>query len=204
MRNKLTLLEDENMPVEEIIEPVQQDEHEALMAVNSMISNLIQNKWQAIDLINGNITALQQYDRPDVIAVLNDMISDNYVHIGQLEKVLEMGNPGANNIEAGKADVEDVVDATSNLDDIEVDVDPIEDEVEESLDEDKKGFLKTYKSGKIHDAGDCYVATDKHGKTLGQSKTVAGAESYIDELPADDVDESLADKVNFKKPEVAR
>jgi len=150
MRNKLTLLEDENMPVEEVAPAP--SENEALMAVNSMVSNLIQNKWQAIDLINGNIAAMQQYDRPDVIAVLSDMISDNYIHIGQLEKILEMGAPGASNIEAGKGDIEGIVDETSNLDEIEVDVEPVEEPAEE-------------------------------------------------ELPEDDVDESLAEKVDFHKQE---
>jgi len=198
MKNKLILDEScEIVEAEKLKEEMPSEED--VMAVNSMISNLIQSKWQAIDLLNGNIAAMQQYGRDDVNAVLSEMISDNYIHIGQLEKLLEMNNSGAANIEAGKEDVEGAVEAADNLGEVEVDVEPVE-EVEEALQE-KKGFLKNYKSGRIHDAGDCYVATDKHGTTLGSEKTVAGAEALIDELPEDDVDESLVNNIHFEKQE---
>ena len=93
-----------------------------------------------------------------------------------------------------------------------------EEEVEESLDESKKGFKRKYKGCSIHDAGDQFVVTNEHGKTIGQSKTEVGCEAIIDDYLAekdeslkenyqdfnkvwDDIKEQIVEKVNEKFPD---
>ena len=76
-----------------------------------------------------------------------------------------------------------------------------EEEVEESLDESKKGFKRKYKGCSIHDMGDVFVVTNEHGKNIGQSKTEAGCEAIIDDYLAKD--ESLKEsKLTEKKWEL--
>lgn len=43
-----------------------------------------------------------------------------------------------------------------------------------------KGFLRRYNNYKIFDFGDCFVATNNNGLNIGQSKTIIGIETIID------------------------
>lgn len=47
--------------------------------------------------------------------------------------------------------------------------------------ESKRGFLKTYRDCSIHDMGHVFVATNKNGLNIGQSKTKVGIEAIIDD-----------------------
>ena len=46
----------------------------------------------------------------------------------------------------------------------------------------KMGFVKKYKGYSIHDTGDDFTVTDKHGTTVGTERTISGCEGLIDEL----------------------
>lgn len=46
------------------------------------------------------------------------------------------------------------------------------------------GFLKYYNGCRILNMPDCFVATNKYGTTIGQSKTLSGIEYLIDEYMA--------------------
>ena len=56
-----------------------------------------------------------------------------------------------------------------------------DEDMDESLNEGKRGFLRKYNGCSIHDAGDTYVVTNENGLNIGQSKTEIGAEAIIDE-----------------------
>ncbi len=54
-------------------------------------------------------------------------------------------------------------------------------EINKSMNE-KMGFVKKYKGYNIHDTGDNFTITDKHGTTVGTERTISGCEGLIDEL----------------------
>lgn len=54
-----------------------------------------------------------------------------------------------------------------------------------NVNEAKRGFIRKYKGCSIHDAGDTYVVTNKHGLNIGQSRTMSGAESIADDYVKD-------------------
>lgn len=66
-------------------------------------------------------------------------------------------------------------------------LDSLKDTFEESLEEktimnEKMGFVKKYKGYSIHDTGDNFTVTDKHGTTIGTERTISGCEGLIDEF----------------------
>jgi hypothetical protein len=96
MKTKLILKEDDNQ-VEEIPE-------EKLVELNitSFVTDLIKNKWEQVDNINGILVTTPK-DNFELIDTLKSIIDDEYVHIGQLEKIIQGINP-----EAVALDSEDV------------------------------------------------------------------------------------------------
>lgn len=88
MKTKLILKEDDNQ-VEEIPE-------EKLLELNitSFVTDLIKNKWEQVDNINGILVTTPK-DNLELIDTLKSIIDDEYVHIGQLEKIIQGINPEA-------------------------------------------------------------------------------------------------------------
>jgi len=76
--------------------------------ITSLISTLVKDEWEAIEGYNQAILTLQtigDYDR--IIGTLNDIINEEYIHIGQLEKSIQMVVPSAENIEEGSDEAEE-------------------------------------------------------------------------------------------------
>lgn len=74
--------------------------------LSAMLNQLIKSEWDAIDLYNGMLASLVEENDNHVVEVINDIISEEYVHVGQLEKLLQDINPVAVEIEAGKGEAE--------------------------------------------------------------------------------------------------
>lgn len=91
MRNRL-LLEEEN-PQPESVNPISEEEI-VNFNIGSLITDLIKNKWEQVDSINGLIITLSDVN-PEWIKILKDIISDEYIHVGQLEKIVQSMNPKA-------------------------------------------------------------------------------------------------------------
>ena len=72
-----------------------------VLSVTTMISMLIKVEWDAIDQYNGIILALESTDNKDAVEVLKEIVSEEYIHVGQLEKLAQDVNPDAENIAAG-------------------------------------------------------------------------------------------------------
>ena len=81
---RLILEEDENIQVD----PIEVPEDKTLMASN-VISTLIKNSWDSVDLYNSMIVSLNDMSVNEPIDTLNDIINSLYINIGQLEKVLQ-------------------------------------------------------------------------------------------------------------------
>lgn len=96
---KLTLSEDfEETPIEEV--------HDDNLGDVSLVSALIKGEWETIDLYNSIILNFRQVGNKEAETVLGDIVSEEYIHIGQLEKLAQMINPVANSIETGQQEAE--------------------------------------------------------------------------------------------------
>lgn len=69
--------------------------------LTSMLSALIKGEWDAIDQYNGVILAIEQTGNDTAIETLKEIVSEEYIHVGQLEKLAQDINPEAENIIAG-------------------------------------------------------------------------------------------------------
>lgn len=94
--------------------------------VSAIISDLVRREWESIDLINSYLVVSQEYDLPELQSVLNSFLDDHYIHIGQLEGVLEGKVPEAEQIDDAKDE--------AGEEEIEVEEEPVE-EVPEEEDE---------------------------------------------------------------------
>ena len=97
MKNKLTLEEDLNY----------QDQQFIL----NIVSNMIKSEWETVEQYNSllaTITSMGQSnynlisDTADIVQVVNDIVKEEYIHIGQLEKLVQSKIPASAHIEDGK------------------------------------------------------------------------------------------------------
>lgn len=69
----------------------------------SLINALIQDEWQAIQGYNDAIATLSTTDiDTDIINVFKDITNEENIHIGQLQKALEMVSPNVSSISEGE------------------------------------------------------------------------------------------------------
>ncbi len=111
MKSKLILNEDEDIVV---VEPIEQEAAQPdlvqttdvnILSATNLINQMIKGEWDAIDLYNAVVVTIQNdnsvTDKDEIITTINDIVSEEYIHVGQLEKLLQKLNPGAGYIEAG-------------------------------------------------------------------------------------------------------
>lgn len=74
---------------------------EEQIMTSTMINALIKGEWDAIDQYSGMIANLDPEKDAEILDVLNEIISEEYVHVGQLEKLAQGVMPVADNILVG-------------------------------------------------------------------------------------------------------
>lgn len=92
---KLILEEDE------VVEQIPQD-----LSSSNLITTLIKNAWDSVDLYNSVLVTLQQNGDDNVTSIIDDIISSLYINIGQLESALQEVNDKAQIIDDVKDDSE--------------------------------------------------------------------------------------------------
>lgn len=92
---KLILEEDE------VVEQIPQD-----LSSSNLITTLIKNAWDSVDLYSSVLVTLQQNGDDNVISIIDDIISSLYINIGQLESALQEVNDKAQIIDDVKDDSE--------------------------------------------------------------------------------------------------
>lgn len=76
-------------------------------AIATQISALIRDEWEAIDGYTSAIVSCQALPNSEqLIDVLNDILIEENVHVGQLEKILQQFAPSAGAIEDGEREAE--------------------------------------------------------------------------------------------------
>jgi len=102
-----------NKKVVESLSKVNEDvsEQEVInMTSASIISELVRKEWEICDLINGYKIALQEGDNQELLEILDEILTDHYAGIGQLESKVQDVVPEAEAIddeEQVKGDSED-------------------------------------------------------------------------------------------------
>ena len=61
--------------------------------LSNLITQMIQQEWQSVDFYNGMLITLQEYNSPELVQVIDDIVNQHYTSIGQLENVLQSVNP---------------------------------------------------------------------------------------------------------------
>lgn len=68
---------------------------------SGLINALIKSEWEAIDLYNSMLMTFKDVNNEEAITTIEDIIKEEYVHVGQLEKLLQKFNPEAEHIDLG-------------------------------------------------------------------------------------------------------
>lgn len=154
MKNKLTLNED----LFAFVDPVdceEQSSEEPLSAPQSsvasgmaqVINNLIVDEWDAISGYNSALETVKvqgMEHQEEAIKILTDIVNEENIHVGQLQKLLQLYSPNAESINSGADEADKQIMATDptlteskstfDFDDIEVKNDEPELSDEEIID----------------------------------------------------------------------
>ena len=77
------------------------DTNQEVLNLTTMLSALIRGEWDAIDQYNSVLSTLESLDNDLATETLKEIVSEEYIHVGQLEKLAQDINPDAENITTG-------------------------------------------------------------------------------------------------------
>ena len=77
------------------------DTNQEVLNLTTMLSALIKGEWDAIDQYNSVVSTLESLDNDLATETLKEIVSEEYIHVGQLEKLAQDINPDAENITTG-------------------------------------------------------------------------------------------------------
>ena len=77
------------------------DTNQEVLNLTTMLSALIKGEWDAIDQYNSVLSTLESLDNDLATETLKEIVSEEYIHVGQLEKLAQDINPDAENITTG-------------------------------------------------------------------------------------------------------
>lgn len=123
------------------------DEDACHAGIAQDLNYLIKDELEAVDGYNSVLATWKDVDKfPEVIAVLKDIVDEEMLHIGQLQRALELVSPNAKNIQAGAKEAEEqIVDEAEKQKEKEIEKaeekfrDKIDVEVEDSVEDIEDG-----------------------------------------------------------------
>ena len=77
------------------------DTNQEVLNLTTMLSALIKGEWDAIDQYNSVLSTLESLDNELATETLKEIVSEEYIHVGQLEKLAQDIKPDAENITTG-------------------------------------------------------------------------------------------------------
>ena len=77
------------------------DTNQEVLNLTTMLSALIKGEWDAIDQYNSVLSTLESLDNELATETLKEIVYEEYIHVGQLEKLAQDINPDAENITTG-------------------------------------------------------------------------------------------------------
>lgn len=115
VNNKMILDESlfENEIEEKTIEPEEN-------GISMIINNLIRDEYDTIDAYNSAITTFKNIgNSDDAISVLNDIVAEENVHVGQLQRLMELFDPNADKVSDGVEEADKQIDNSLDMSDEE-------------------------------------------------------------------------------------
>lgn len=88
---------------------------DAANGISTILIDAINKKWDSISNFNSIVVNLQAEGYDDMIDVINSILEDEHNHVGQLQKLVEILNPEAEEIEVGKEEAEETLDSESTV-----------------------------------------------------------------------------------------
>ena len=79
-----------------------------IISSSNLLSTLIKGEWDSVEMYNSILLTFQNENNEELANIIKDIITDKYIHIGQLEKSLQLVNSDAITIEDGKDEVIDI------------------------------------------------------------------------------------------------
>lgn len=108
-----SLFEDETVVNEKTIEPEDN-------GISMIINNLIRDEYDTIDAYNSAITTFKNIgNSDDAISVLNDIVAEENVHVGQLQRLMELFDPNADKVADGVEEADKQIDDSLDMSDEE-------------------------------------------------------------------------------------
>lgn len=102
--------EDSDKLIDPEKDPIMEDLEDDNLNAAAIISELVRREWEICDMINGYKVSLQDGNNPDLLNLLDEILTDHYADIGQLESQVQDVVPEAEAIrddEQIKGDSED-------------------------------------------------------------------------------------------------
>lgn len=110
--------------VESLITEEVEEEAVKGMSLQASASALIKLLWDMVDSINGNLIMAQDFNSDEFKEVLDNILTDCYTNIGQLEKFVKEVDPAADSLDIGN-EVEEIPDVEVETDEVELPADDI-------------------------------------------------------------------------------
>ena len=88
--------------------------------ISMIINNLIKDEYEAIDAYNSAITTFKDVGKSDeAISVLNDIVAEENIHVGQLQRLMELFDPNADKVSDGVEEADEQIDNSLDMSDEE-------------------------------------------------------------------------------------
>lgn len=182
--------------------------------VVAMLSALVKSEWDAIDMYNGMISAINDSNEPtkdQIINILKDIASEEYIHVGQLEKAIESINPvAATSIPDGKKEADEELTESFDISDYQQILGDNGEgyEIYRKVIKDENGYpVKGVWAAKKSDGEPFEITYDqaignepidnKQAISKFTGDTLLKGKESSKELPDDDIDQTLVDLIDF-------
>lgn len=114
---KDTISEDVSISTDEAEEKTIEPEDNG---ISMIINNLIKDEYEAIDGYNSAITTFKGIGKSDeAISVLNDIVAEENIHVGQLQRLMELFDPNADKVSDGVEEADEQIDNSLDMSDEE-------------------------------------------------------------------------------------
>ena len=88
--------------------------------ISMIINNLIKDEYEAIDAYNSAITTFKSIgNSDDAISVLNDIVAEENIHVGQLQRLMELFDPNADKVSDGVEEASEQIENDLDMSDEE-------------------------------------------------------------------------------------
>lgn len=170
------------------------DNKEKDFLLSNLINTLVKDEWEAVDGYNSAIATLSDVGgMEDVISVLEDILDEEYVHIGQLESCLSLvSNDPTEQIDDGSEE---------GFEQLEL---PEDEDVESEYDEEDDLEVESLNETKIKATGNMVEIPieDAHKSSLSEKEMKKIICTMIDKYDASE--EETFDEIQASDPTITR